>query len=115
MLIDLGLNPGGKKTPQVSVHPTPDWPRLITIWNLVEKARTSREQGPLKAAVSCFTFNTIQGFIIFSELYIRNGYICPFSGYSFNPNAQVAVKSRMAHRLPLALHTQMCSASTIIH
>ena len=114
-LIDLGRNPGGKRTPQVSVHPTPDWLRLMTIRNLVEKARTSREQGPLKATVSCFAFNTMRGFIIFPKLYIRDGYICPFSGYSFDPNAQVAVKSKTAHILPFALHTQVCSASTIIH
>ena len=50
-LIELARNSGGKKTPQMSVNPSPDRNRTLGIQKLLHEANTRRDQGALKELV----------------------------------------------------------------
>ena len=52
--LPIARNPGGKKTPQETAHPTPD----ITIQELLTEATISRKQSALKTLVSEFGSET---------------------------------------------------------
>jgi hypothetical protein len=53
-LVALARNPGGKKTPQESTHPTPDLIRLRSIQDLLREAAIGRKQSALKELVGEF-------------------------------------------------------------
>ncbi|KAJ3560367.1 hypothetical protein NP233_g10882 [Leucocoprinus birnbaumii] len=77
-------NPGGKKTPQDSAHPTPDIYRLREIRKLLEDSVTRRSQSALKQL-----------------LFWRDGFLCPFTGYSFKAPGRHVVP-RASHILPFS-------------
>jgi len=54
ILVAIARNPGGKKTPQETAHPTPDITRLQTIQELLNEATIGRKQSALKTLVSEF-------------------------------------------------------------
>jgi len=54
MPVRLAQNPGGKKTPQESTHPTPDLHRLHSIKELLDEATINRKRSALKTLVSEF-------------------------------------------------------------
>ena len=53
-LICTARNLGGKKTPQETVHPTPNFQHLRAILDLLEEATTKRSQSALKELVRHF-------------------------------------------------------------
>ena len=84
-LIIATRNPGGKKTPQESIHPTPDINhRLREIRYLLGEATTKCSQSALKELV-----------------FWRDGFNCPFTGVPFaRPGSHVTVQT--AHILPFS-------------
>jgi len=54
VLITAARNPGGKKTPQESTHPTPNIHRLREIRGLLNEAITKRSQSALRELVRNF-------------------------------------------------------------
>ena len=54
VLITIARNPGGKKTPQESAHPSPNINRLQKIRELLDEAITKRSQSALKHLVRNF-------------------------------------------------------------
>ncbi|KIM44992.1 hypothetical protein M413DRAFT_442950 [Hebeloma cylindrosporum] len=88
-------NPGGKKTPQETAHPTPDIVRLREIDKLLEDAVTNRSQSALKQL-----------------LLLRDGLLCPFTDFSFDP-ADDHVVPRATHILPFSFRDKQLSLNAL--
>ncbi|KIM36522.1 hypothetical protein M413DRAFT_288172 [Hebeloma cylindrosporum] len=88
-------NPGGKKTPQDTAHPTPDIHRLRDIIQLLDEAVINRSQSALKQL-----------------LLWRDGYRCPYTGLSFDP-ADSHVVPRASHILPFSFRDKPLTLSAL--
>jgi len=88
-------NPGRKKTPQETVHATPDFQHLHAILDLLEEATMKRSQSALKELV-----------------YWRDGFRCPFTGFAFAPPGRHVV-ARCAHILPFSYHDKHLTLSAL--
>ncbi|KAI9463124.1 hypothetical protein HD554DRAFT_2175618 [Boletus coccyginus] len=88
-------NPGGKKTPEESTHPTPDIARLRSIKELLDDATINRNQSALKTLVCR-----------------RDGYHCPLTGYSFRSSGD-SVDPSCAHILPFSNACQPYTLKTL--
>jgi len=90
-LIIAFRNPGGKKTPQDSIHPSPDPGRVEEIASLLEEATGSRSQSALRELV-----------------FRRDGYRCPVTDYSFiTVPGEGIVLPRCAHIIPFSIHSKV--------
>ncbi|KIJ17715.1 hypothetical protein PAXINDRAFT_97932 [Paxillus involutus ATCC 200175] len=87
-------NPGGKKTPQDSVRPTPNLRRIEETEELLSAATTHRSQSALKDLVT-----------------LRDGVKCLLTGFSFVfPRRVIA---RCAHIIPFSIHDKTQTHSAI--
>ncbi|KAF8331973.1 uncharacterized protein EI90DRAFT_3123066 [Cantharellus anzutake] len=87
-LIIAFRNPGGKKTPQYSVHPTPNLRRIEDIALLLESATAHRSQSALRDLV-----------------FLRDGTRCSLTRYAFLGDDRVVVP-RCAHIIPFSIHSK---------
>ncbi|KAH9963117.1 hypothetical protein BC827DRAFT_1193455 [Russula dissimulans] len=81
-------NPGGKKTPQDSIHPTANLKRIEEIASLLESATVSRSQTALRDLV-----------------FLRDGTRCPVTNLPFLEEERV-VPTRCAHIIPFSVHSK---------
>jgi len=85
-------NPGGPKTPQDSIHPTPNHRRIEEIEELLEQAK--RSQSALRDLVM-----------------LRDGDYCLLTGLCFFP--PTFVPARCAHIIPFSIHPKTQTFSAI--
>ncbi|KAF8524063.1 hypothetical protein BU17DRAFT_85098 [Hysterangium stoloniferum] len=83
----LVRNPGGKKTPEVTTHPTPNIARIEQIEALLQDATTNRSQSALRDLVL-----------------LRDGNRCLVTRYAFT-GARL-VTPRCAHIIPFSVHSK---------
>jgi len=81
-------NPGGKKTPQDSIHSTANLKCIEEVASLLESATVSRSQSALRDLV-----------------FLRDGSRCPVSDLPFFGEGRV-VSPRCAHIIPFSVHSK---------
>ncbi|KAF8318592.1 uncharacterized protein EI90DRAFT_2697383 [Cantharellus anzutake] len=79
-------NPGGKRTPQESIHPTPNPKHIEEITSLLESATICQSQSALRDLI-----------------FLRDGSHCPVSNYPFFGKDRV-IRPRCAHIIPFSAH-----------
>lgn len=94
-LVIAARNPGGKKTPQESVHPTPDLIRTQTIQQLLDDAKIERKQSALRELI-----------------FKRDGDICLLTRFPFRGAGRTVV-ARCAHILPFSFRDKLITLKTI--
>ncbi|KAF8329173.1 uncharacterized protein EI90DRAFT_3125511 [Cantharellus anzutake] len=81
-------NPGGKRTPQESIHPTPNPKHIEEITSLLESATICQSQSALRDLI-----------------FLRDGSHCPVSNYPFFGKDRV-IRPRCAHIIPFSAHSK---------
>ncbi|KAI9512094.1 hypothetical protein F5148DRAFT_1146398 [Russula earlei] len=94
-LIVAFRNPGGKTTPQESIHLTPDLRRIEEIESLLSSAIVHQSQSALKHLI-----------------FLRDGTRCPVTGFGMFGDDQVVIP-RCAHIIPFSVHSKTHSYQAI--
>jgi hypothetical protein len=106
--LPVARNPGRKKTPQQSVHSTPDMSTLRPILNLLKETTTRRSQSALMELL-CHLLIPRQPRVvkfICDQLFWRDGSLCPFTSFSFMGPGR-CVYPRSAHILPFSFQDKV--------
>ncbi|KAF8313010.1 uncharacterized protein EI90DRAFT_3136974 [Cantharellus anzutake] len=94
-LIIAFRNPGGKKTPQYSILPTPNPRHIEDIASLLESATVRRSQSALRDLV-----------------FLRDRTCCPLTRYAFLGDDRVVVP-HCAHIIPFSIHSKTYAHAAI--
>ncbi|KAI0288761.1 hypothetical protein BC826DRAFT_1036060 [Russula brevipes] len=81
-------NPGGKKTPQETIQPTPNLRRLEEIGALLRSATVNRSQSALRDLI-----------------FLRDGNRCPITNFAFY-GAPRTLTPRCAHNIPFSVRSK---------